>query len=78
MSVECFEMLRILEPKVLDVCEGVEMDQFCWKQTKTNEDRLTFSEPEEIWDCACLIWQCMATLRQVLMTLITNEEPALP
>lgn len=29
MSVECFEMLRILELKVLDVCEGVEMDQFC-------------------------------------------------
>lgn len=54
MSVECFEMLRILESKVLDVCEGVEMEQFCWKQTKTNEDGLTFPEPEGIWELCFL------------------------
>ena len=54
MSVECFKMLRILELEVLDVCEGVEMDQFCWKQTKTNKDRLTLPEPEEIWEL-CLL-----------------------
>lgn len=54
MSVECFQMLRVLEPRVLDVCEHVEMDQFCLKQTKTIKERWEVPAPEEIWELCIL------------------------
>lgn len=37
----------MLEPKVLDVCESVEMDHFCFKQSDTNSKRLTVPKSEQ-------------------------------